>query len=128
MVELAVKGESMAVGMCAATFKRVRGAAGITVEGESMAVGMRTATIKKVHGAARPVIKGESTAVGMHALRHVRTHLLWRNCGCEHGNMELTGKATLGVFKWLDTLPKWFQEQCWRFKIYGFDLCLIWPY
>ena len=30
--------------------------------------------------------------------------------GYEHGNTELIRRATLELFKWLDTLQKWFQE------------------
>ena len=61
-----------------------------------MAVDMRAVTIK-----------GARDAVGLTAvlkirtptLIHIKTHLLWMNYGYEHGNMELTGKATLTVSK-----------------------------
>ena len=47
MAELAVKGESMAVDMRAATIKGACGAAELAVKDEYVAVGMRAATIKK---------------------------------------------------------------------------------
>ena len=46
VAELAVKGESMAVGMRAATIKGACNVAVLMIKGESMAVGMRAATIK----------------------------------------------------------------------------------
>jgi hypothetical protein len=45
VAELAVKGESMAVGMRAATIKGACGVAELAVKGESMAFGMRAAAI-----------------------------------------------------------------------------------
>ena len=45
MATLAIKGETMAVGMRAATIKEACGVAELAVKGESMAFGMRAAAI-----------------------------------------------------------------------------------
>jgi len=65
----------MAAGMRAATIKGTCGVAELEVKGESVAVGMRAATFKRVRGApgimaevARPVIKCEFMAVGTRAV------------------------------------------------------------
>ena len=57
MAELAVKGESMAVDMRAATIKGACGVAELAVKGESRAVGMRAATIKGACGVAELAVK-----------------------------------------------------------------------
>ena len=54
VAELAVKGESMAVDMRAATIKGACGVAKLAVKGEPMAVDMRAATIKGACGAVEP--------------------------------------------------------------------------
>ena len=67
VAELAVKGESMAVDMRAATIKGACGVTELTIKGEYMAVGMRAATIKGVCSVAELAVKGEPMAVGMRA-------------------------------------------------------------
>ena len=83
MAGIAVKGESRAVGMRAATMKEVCGVAELAVKGESMAVGIRPTTIKK--GVRRGGTRGQSAGRLLRTLV-LRQPMAWcGHRGCFYG-------------------------------------------